>query len=252
MPPKYSLYPADFEPQLKTTDLPQLNFQTQNRGITPEGLSKTLGIVSGIGDIAQMGIGLAQIKDVSPYDYQLKSYEDIGRQGASSNSQLADMYGEVQRGVNIPSSDELRGMDSGQKFGSVLSAGLSGAVAGSSLGLPGIIGGTITGLAGGTVGAIAGDIRAQREADRLRREQQEAYKNNITRLGVEGDRLADRNFRSQYAHIGARGGEIQKPTVQDFADRVLGHTRKPVADRASLGFKKEYCSGGLKVSIRVK
>lgn len=222
-------------------------------GLTNAALSRGIGALAGLGSIAQMGISMAQIQDSSPYQMQIDQFGQIGDSGASSYNQLADMYAENARGVVAPTADELRGMDTGQKLGSVLSSTMTGASAGSAFGVPGAIVGGIAGLGAGVAGWLVGDARAKSEADRLIQEREKAQERNRLRLGVAGNRIAENNFRSQYANIGAEGGQIQRQTLQEFAERTLKKNRMPASyGQRPFAYKRVMCNGGVKIAIRTK
>lgn len=215
---------------------------------------KGTGLLSGIGDIAQMGIGLSRTEDISPYQSQIQDYSQIERTGASSFGQLADLYTQVGAGVVTPSADELRGMDTGQKLGSVASSAVSGAFTGLQVGGGplGALAGGIVGLGSGIAGWLVGDNKAERQSRQLAAQAEKAKKDNLLNLSAAGDRLSEFQFRSDYAHVAKAGGKIEKLSLEDFAKHALSKPRQASYGKPSIAYKRSFCSGGLKVSMKVK
>ena len=216
-------------------------------------VGKGIPLLSGIGDVAQMSINLAQTEDTEPYQQQIENYSSLASNNASSFDQLANMYSLTAPGVVTPSANELRGMDTWQKIGSLASAGLSGAKTGLEVGggVGALIGGVV-GLGAGAAGWIVGDTKAYNDAQELREQAAKAKKDNLLNLSAAGDRLKDTQFRSDYAHAAKFGGQIEKVSLDDFAKRSLRKPRLASYGQVPLAYKKTFCNGGLKVSIKVK
>ena len=209
--------------------------------------SKGLSLLSGASDLASNVMNASQIGDTSLYDSQINSLNSLGYSPYSSYEQALGDYSQLGS-FDVESSD-IRGMNLGQKIGSVGSAALTGATAGSAFGPWGTLIGGVVGAGAGLGGVLLGDINAEREAARLSNESYLADNDARRRLEDRTENLTQYNFNSGIANMAERGGKIKKQqSLDEFAARVLKRPRVRYSNNT--GVIRQRCNGG--IMIRVK
>ena len=210
----------------------------------PKGLS----LLSGVSDLASNVMNASQIGDTSLYDSQINSLNSLGYSPYSSYEQALGDYSQLGS-FDVESSD-IRGMNLGQKIGSVGSAALTGASTGSAFGALGTLIGGVIGAGAGLGGVFLGDMKAEREAARLSNESYLADNDARRRLEDRTENLTQYNFNSGIANMAERGGKIKKQqSLEDFAARAL---RKPRfrEEPASSGYIRQKIDGGVRVRLK--
>ena len=217
-------------------------------GVTA-GLEGLTGIVGG-------GILGAQTDSsvVDRYQNEIDDINAIGRNGYSSFDQLASDYARLDNANTELSYDDIRGMNTGQKIGSVATTTLAGAAAGTSI-MPGwgTLAGAVAGLGAGLGGIFAGDAKARNQKQNLEFNARMALDNATTNLNAASERLNDYQFRSGVSNRAAQGGKIQRRqmSLKEFADMVMENRTRHDSTR-SAGIIRQHCKGGTMVRIKVK
>ena len=191
----------------------------------------TSGILTGITgatNILSNAIGDAQINDTSVYDNEIADLRNYGNYNYGSFDQLTnDIANQPQ--LTQASYEDIRGMNTGQKIGSVASSALSGATAGMQIGGPwgAAIGGAV-GLIGGIGGVVAGNKRADARQAYLASSAAQANAISDVNMQASHDRIAENEHRYKMARIAARGGSIQRrrETASEYASRVMRAPRE--------------------------
>ena len=202
--------------------------------------------------LATGAITSARVNDMPQYDWQINQINQAGQGNYYSFDQLAQGYNTIDSIMPDIDFDDIRGMNTGQKIGSVGNLALSGATTGATIGGPwGALVGGVAGLGAGIVGVFAGDAEAERKKRIYENEAMLAQANARTNLNAAHERLTDYQFRSGVAHAVAEGGRIErkKQSLQEFAARAL---RKPQAREMEpfSGITHSKCKGGTMVRIK--
>ena len=200
------------------------NFANQFKGEKANAVaSGVLTGITGATNILSNAIGDAQINDTSVYENEIANLRDFGNYNYGSFDQLAnDMANRPE--LTQASFEDIRGMNTGQKVGSVATSALSGAATGMQIGGPwgAAIGGAV-GLLGGIGGVVAGYKRA--EARQAYLASSAAQANAISNLNTQAahERIAENEHRYKMARVVARGGRIQRrrETASEYASRVM-------------------------------
>lgn len=212
-------------------------------------------IAGGLGGLTSMltaSDGNAQIADTSQQWGAINGLNSVGRGSYNSFAQLATDSTNLQSVQPDLDYDAIRGGSTGQRIGSTLSSTMSGAAAGAQVGgVYGAIAGAAIGLGKGVTDWISGNQSARNEQSILRSEQNTAQALAQQRMNNAADSLADANFGTAYANRAARGGQLERGTIdiRDFADSVL-HRQRQSDQTHSAGLVRRHCKGG--VMIRIK
>ena len=216
------------------------------------GVQAGLAILGGGMDILSTSLRSAQIADTSRYDNALSDMRQIGTQDYSTYGQVVSDYDRLLASQQNVDARDIRGMNTGQKIGSIASTTASGAMTGLTVGGPwGALAGAVVGLGSGVGGVVAGDQKAAREAMRLRYAQEDALMASTMNLNNAMEGLQDYNFRQGVAHRVAEGGPIERrqQSLKEFAANAL---RKPHApeDYERNGIVRKKCDGGIMIRLK--
>lgn len=207
--------------------------------------------LTGATQLANNAMQAAQINDMSGYRNQLQDYVDYSNYNYNSYDQLSNAMSQNYL-EPVPSLDDIRGMSTGQKIGTVASSTLQGAQAGMQIGGP--IGAAIGGAAGlisAGVGVLTGNKKAQNEQTALNAQATLAQYDADLNFAAAHERISDYNTRKGVANAAAKGGAIdRKQSITSFANRVLGTPRQK--DNHSSGITRTNVEGGVRIRIRAK
>jgi len=217
-------------------------------------MSGALTGLTGLVDLGSNMVRSSQLANTSYYDDQLAQREQFGNYNYGTYDQLANDIANNQPQLNPLSFEDVRGMNTGQKVGSVFTSALSGASTGAQIGgLWGGIAGGALGLATGLGGVLTGDANARAKQNYYSAKASQA--NAISELNLQAahDRISDRDSRNKIARFVATGGQIQrtKPSLQDFASRVTGRQTNSVRRKPNT-MERTYEDGGVRIRIKVK
>ena len=141
---------------------------------------------------------------------------------------------------------DIRGMTTGQKFGSVGTSMLSGAATGLQIGGPwGALAGLAVGGLTGIGGVLAGDSAARTRQESLNIQAQLAGDAAQQNFAAAHERIGDNIHRQNAVNAVAEGGPIHRM----IDDTLL---KKPRQKEYRCGGKvqKLYCNGGVKIRIK--
>lgn len=190
-------------------------------------IMKGSALLSGAAQIANGAIGASNISDTSIYDNRIEDYENRFVGDYYSYDQLFNDYSRLDSDLYVPTIDNIRGIDTMGKIGSVGNTAISGAMTGAAVGGPfGALAGGVLGLGAGLAGVLTGDAYAEDEQRRLQNKANEAQRNARRSLNAANEGLINYNFRSGLSNVARSGGEINRKqySIEDFAAKVL---RKP-------------------------
>ena len=210
-----------------------------------------LSLLGGATQIATTANGLAQTQATPAFD---ASVDDLGRVGSynyNNFGQIANDYAQTDFNPSV-TEQEVRGLTRGQKWAGIGNAALAGASAGN------MIGGPVGAAVGGALGAgiagfatLSGDQAAkidhQFKMNNAARAADAAYAN----LGAAHERIANRQNRDNTVRMVRRGGRIQRQSLIDYTNKVLGVV--PRAERLrQMNIVHKKCSGGTMVRLKTK
>ncbi len=211
-------------------------------------------IAGGLGGIISNTINMAGIADTTQMDNTIASMADVGSSGYGSFddiSQDATRMSQLDNSLDL-SYDAIRGKSDAELAGGVLSNAASGALAGLQVGGPwGALAGGVIGLGSGIAGALTGNAAARTKQATAALDRKEATLRGRENIASSSDALRDRSFRNAYANRAARGGQLERKTIniREFAYTVLDRQRK--ADRThSSGLVRRHCNGGTMIRIK--
>ena len=207
--------------------------------------------LTGVTQLANNAMQAAQINDMSGYRNQLQDYVDYSNYNYNSYDQLSNAMSQNYL-EPVPSLDDIRGMSTGEKVGTVASSTLQGAQAGMQIGGP--IGAAIGGAAGlisAGVGVLTGDKKAQIEQTSLNAQATLAQHDAGLNFAAAHERISDYNTRKGVANAAAKGGAInKKQSITSFADRVLGTPKR--RNNHSSDITRTNVEGGVRIRFRAK
>ena len=216
------------------------------------GFGASTSLLGGLSGIVGNTINLAQIADTSRQDAEIQQMGRIGQGGYGSYDQVASDYSRLNALNPDLSFDTIRGADTKQKVGGVLSSTAAGAAAGAQIGGPwGALAGGVIGLGSSLAGVFIGDSQAKTEQRLKQAQAQQATGLSQTRMRTGIDDLAKSNFRADYANRAAMGGSIErkKQELQAFADRVMNRQQQNDVTH-SAGIVRQHCKGGTMIRIK--
>ena len=205
------------------------------------------------------GVGIAtnmraanQFTDTDTVNNQIRSAWRRGTERALDFSQIQGDYDAVNQ-VNLQSQRDIANRTGAQRAGAILSSGLQGFQAGN------LIGGPVGGAIGAVVGAGLQGIAEQNqwnEAGRRAAEQRTLLSNARTEQHINSsagaEDLLNYNHNQKVGRALSDGGNIKRSlNGKEFADMIYGRSGQR-SMTGSAGLRKEFCKGGLKVSIKVK
>lgn len=207
--------------------------------------------VSGIGDILNTSMNMAQIEDTSTQHNQIDSMATIGTGDYGSYGDILTDYTRLSQVQPDTSYDSIRGGSTMERIGGVGKNIASGAMTGLQVGGPwGALAGAVVGLGAGIGGWITGNQNAKAESALLKAEynnNQQIAQNNILK---STDKMADTQFSNMYRNRMAEGGRLKKQAdLRTFADAIMN--KRKVSDVThSVGIEKKYVDGGLMIRIK--
>lgn len=216
------------------------------------GLGASTALLGGLSGIVGTTKNLASIADTSKQDAAIQQMGSIGQGGYSSYDQVTADYNRLNSITPDLSYDTIRGVDTKQKVGGVLSATAAGAATGAQIGGPwGALAGGVIGLGSSLAGVFVGDRNARIEQQLKQAQAKQATELSQTRMRTGIDDLAQSNFRNDYANRAARGGSIERrqQDLQAFADRIM-HRQKQNDVTHSSGIVRQHCKGGTLIRIK--
>lgn len=209
------------------------------------------GVMSGLqgaNSILNTSLQAAQIADPTMYEYDIWTASQQGSGPYYDYGQLAADQANATYAGQVSDSD-IRGMTTGEKWGSVGTGALAGAMTGAEIGGPwgAVIGGAVGGLAS-LGGVLAGNTKAHREAIRLNNQADIANQYAQQNFASAFESIAERKNRQGQVNIAAEGGKMSRAakdkhmTIKQFADSVLA---KQNAEKYSTVMEKHtYSAGG--------
>lgn len=211
------------------------------------------GVTAGLQGLTQIGGSMQQlssIADTAQQNYQVQQLRNLGTQNYSSLADIQNAYGQLNTTNVNWNEDEIRGMDTGQQLAGIGSATLSGATAGAQIGGPvGAIVGGAAGLLGSTGAAIAGNIKAKRVANIGRMDTANAQAATQIGLNAAIDTQNNAQARQDFQRRQAKGGNIHRMTVTEFAE-LVNKRRQAATRNNSLGIVRQHCNGGTMIRIK--
>ncbi len=223
-----------------------------------EALSGTLGMVgaigNGLGSIASTAMDAASTADLTQQNNTVAQMGQIGRGNYGSFDDIQQDYTQLgQLGNSLDYSyDTVRGKSNGELAGDVLSTTATGAMTGLQVGGPwGALAGAVVGLGAGLGGVFTGNAKAKMEASLGQANANRATAIAQQNINTNSDNLRNSNFNNAFANRAARGGQLEKKTlnVKEFSEMVLNRQRQ--ADRTrSLGIVRQHCKGGTMIRIK--
>lgn len=188
----------------------------------------------------------AQIRDTSMQENQIADLSRAGNYNYNNYDQLANDYAQTNFGGPNISYQDIRGMTTGQKFGSVGTSMLSGAATGLQIGGPwGALAGLAVGGLTGIGGVLAGDSAARTRQESLNIQAKLAGDAAQQNFAAAHERIGDNIHRQNAVNAVAEGGPIHRM----IDDTLL---KKPRQKEYRCGGKvqKLYCNGGVKIRIK--
>ena len=229
------------------------NFANQFKGEKFNAVAN--GVLTGAtaaGTILSNAVRDSQIQDTSMYENEIANLGNEGNYNYGSFNQLENDIANRQELTPV-SYDEIRGMNTGQKIGSVASSAATGAMAGLTIGGPwGALVGGVVGLGGGLAGVLTGDKKA--EAKQAYLASSASHANGIANINTQAahERIAGNDNRYKMVRAVANGGQIQrkKESIQDFASRVLGEPSRTQIRTSPQHITRTKVDGGIRIRIK--
>lgn len=195
----------------------------------------------------------ARIRDTTTQEGIISDLSRAGNYNYNNYDQLANDYAQTSFNPQFGYQD-IRGMTTGQKVGSVATSALSGAATGLQIG--GLWGGLIGLIGGGAIGGagvVAGDTSAQVKQNQLNLQANLASEAAQQNFAAAHERIGDNIHRQNAVNAVARGGKIQRQTLKEYADSVLSSGPKMREHNTRhYDIKKSMTEGGLSVRIKIK
>lgn len=242
-------------------------------------LNKGFGALGGATNLLSSAQQAAQISDTSQY---LGQIDDLMNMDFTGVTDVNDIIGNYDKFNSIPNvtAGSIRGMSDGQKIGNFFGSALSGASTGLSVGGPwGALAGAIIGHGTSLAGILVGDANAEREANYINTMSKVASNVATNNANAAVENLQQQKANQNIVNASAMGGPIQRKqmTADEFSafveeevqkDRLVysrnrksvdggiqfnqvdNHLPRRAADVSRI--KRQYCDGGVKISIRMK
>lgn len=170
-------------------------------------VNTAMGIVGGIGEIANAAAANAKIKDTTEDRNNIEQFGNT----LYSSSNYEDAVNQFQNREDLETYDKknLTG-GAGKQLKNVGNATLAGAKAGASFGPIGMIVGGAVGAISSGIGAMVGNSKAKKEADRLNAMAQEAEVKNTSNFNISVDNIANQSNIMDMANFAAYGRHFNK------------------------------------------
>lgn len=217
-----------------------------------------LATIGGLTNIYSTFDNLTSLPDTSFYRNAIDDINQVGRYNYGSYDQLASDYSRL--GGMTPDFDyeTIRGMNTGQKVGNVLSSTVSGATAGLQVGGPwGALAGGVLGLGAGIGGWIKGDRNAEAEKGLLENRANLANYAAQLNLNAATESYADSRYRAGVANRAEAGGKLERRqlSLREFAENAMKKRRAGLVagNTVQTGrIIRQHCKGGTMVRIKVR
>lgn len=242
-------------PLMEGYDADNQNIQLQEAALKGQkGSAIAGGVISGLTGAATLAAGAEQashINDTSAYEGQLDDLSRAGNYNYNNFAQLANDYAQTDF---MPQYDysQTRGMNGWQKAGSIGSGTLTGAMTGMQIGGPwgALIGGAL-GAGASAWGVISGDKAAEAKNMYLQNKALQSQEIAQANFGAANERISNDKLRNGVVNMVAQGGSISRPSLKEYADRIL---RQPIRynEPAAPKIVRSKGEGGTVVRIRVK
>ena len=194
----------------------------------------------------------AQIRDTSMQEGIISDLGRAGNYNYNNYDQLANDYAQTNFNPQFNYQD-IRGMNTGQKIGSVGTSALSGAATGMQIGGPwGALAGLAIGGLTGLGGVIAGDNAAKTRQQSLNLQAQLASDAAQQNFAAAHERIGDNIHRQNAVNAVAEGGPIRRQqSIKEYADRVLGQ-KAVQRERKPSNIQRIMTNGGCVYRVKVK
>ena len=196
----------------------------------------------------------AQIRDTSMQQGIIDDLSRAGNYNYNNYDQLANDYSQTQFNHSF-GYDDIRGMNTMQKVGSVGTSALQGATTGLQIGGPwGALIGGVVGLGAGLGGVFAGDSAARAKQDSLNLQASIAADTARQNFSAAHERIGDNMHRQNAVNAVAKGGPIRRQSIQEYADKVLRarSTAPKMREHHGYGGKIQRIKGENGLTIRIK
>ena len=195
----------------------------------------------------------AQIRDTSMQENQIADLSRAGAYNYNNYDQLANDYAQTNFGGPNINYQDIRGMTTGQKIGSVGTSMLSGAATGLQIGGPwGALAGLAVGGLTGIGGVLAGDSAARTRQESLNIQAQLAGDAAQQNFAAAHERIGDNIHRQNAVNAVAEGGQIRRQqSIKEYADRVLGK-KAMQRERKPSNVQRIMTNGGCVYRVKVK
>lgn len=196
----------------------------------------------------------AQIRDTSMQENQIANLSRAGAYNYNNYDQLANDYAQTNFGGPNINYQDIRGMTTGQKFGSVGTSMLSGAATGLQIGGPwGALAGLAVGGLTGIGGVLAGDSAARTRQESLNIQAQLAADAAQQNFAAAHERIGDNIHRQNAVNAVKYGGPIsRKQSIQEYADKVLRKGGPMLRERKPSNVQRIMTNGGCVYRVKVK
>ena len=244
----------DLKRQLNDGILTQEQYNDAASAANAEMSSSIMGgatsLMSGIGSLASGLMSSMKLGDTTKYHNQIAGLSNLGTGQYNSYEQLYQDYDRLGS-LTLPTFKEIRGMNDGQKVGSVFSSALTGATTGLTVGGPwGALAGGVVGLGTGLLGVFEGDANARNEQKAIRLDSQYAMETGSRNLSAADERLKQYQFNSGLSRTMERGGKISRhQSLEEFAARALRKPRVRMSEPTARVIR-EHCKGGTIVRFK--
>ena len=200
--------------------------------------SGLMAVGAGINGILNPSLQAAEIGDTTAQRARIADVSHLGEGNYYDYDQLGADYANANFNIGNISSNDIRGLSTKEKIGSIGSAGLAGASAGMQVAGPwGALAGGVIGVGSSLLGIASGNRKEEREAINLNNQADIAQQYAQQNFAAAFEQVADRKNRQAQVNIAAQGGSIHikkenegkftaaakshHMSVQEFAKHVL-------------------------------
>lgn len=214
-------------------------------------MTKTSSVLGGITGLVENYDRGASIQDTEGLENQIQEYGNIGRGTYNDYDQLASDFGQLDLTPDIDE-DEIRGLTTGQKWGTIGSGVATGAAAGAAFGGIGAAVGAGIGAITSGLSILAGDEEARKQKEYLENLKSVASQKATINLGLAHEDIRERRNREGIYNLSAQGGKIRRmSSLQEFADTVLNSSSKNDVSH-SARIVRSKCKGGTMIRVKVR
>lgn len=207
-----------------------------------DNIATGVNISNGLTGIIGSAQRAASINENPSFNYGLNALQQAGTWDYNNFDQIAQGMNNVNTGIR-QDYNTVRGMTNGQKWGTVGSAALSGAVAGSKFGWLGSAIGGVVGGAAGLFGVKRGDRNAEAQTNYDNSMADIARQGFLDTAQAEHEDIVDFNHRNRIYNLNKYGGQVvrKQMDINEFASRVLNKPKSRVV--------RTKCKGGVMIKI---